>query len=69
MVQFHPYRHPVEEVPPPNPMMKALTDDELAFWEKVYVAVSSDSRVIANTTASKWADQAVRDRRERFGVR
>lgn len=43
-----------------------LTDGELAFWERIYAAHS-------NTTGMRWAessaDDAVKARRAKFGVR
>jgi hypothetical protein len=54
------YRSSPKDVP--------LTDNELAFWEKIYVAVANLESSNGDAARS-WADKAVLARRERFGVR
>lgn len=57
--QTHPYRTSSKPVEP-------LTNAEIAFWDATYVRLIESS---SSEEAAAWADCAVEQRRERFGVR
>jgi hypothetical protein len=46
-----------------------VTDEELKFWEQVYVAYITSNMIGGGPKAAEYADSALERRRQRFGVR
>lgn len=52
-----------------DPTLSTATYDELVFWGQVYAAATSAEGINKSSHAASWADEALEQRRKRFGVR